>query len=427
MKIIVILFIFCATFCFAQPYLKENGKTRHRFAQSVFGIDLESNFGGNTSFINSDGNLEQAQLSSGVVPRIYISGVHFWGHTEFYFSFQLKTFNSRTDGIVTQCARGDIFGTKVYPWPIQKKRIRPFFGTSLSYLMLKQNSYSGKGPVKYSTVFPVSVGINYCSGKYLLEAAFTYNARCNQQYYVSETQEAGISTPPAFISLGVRKWLETTVGSEKNYLNGETERRYKQHRKSKQLNSWFAGIGLSSAFYLNESDYNQQLYPFVPKPFSVIFPEISAGYFFESIKTHFAFAFRRHRKETESYSVNQTYTRNSLSVEAFIYLFDYHGFNPYFGIAGSIERLGFYHEQGSTKIVTERNFISPGIIAGWDILPDKLQGFVLRTNLRYFPLTMNELKSNKTIDFSQVEFNFIQVIFYPERMMVFRKNKIENN
>ena len=60
--------------------------------------------------------------------------------------------------------------------------------------------------------------------------------------------------------------------------------------------------------------------------------------------------------------------------------------------------------------------ISVGVLFGWDILASPLETWVLRTNLRYYPFQrINDSDGTKTrVD--QFEFNFIQLVLYPNRM-----------
>ena len=58
----------------------------------------------------------------------------------------------------------------------------------------------------------------------------------------------------------------------------------------------------------------------------------------------------------------------------------------------------------------------PVFVFGWDILPTKLEYMTLRTNLRYTPNLNIDLNSY-SIPNSQLEFNIIQLIFYPQRFI----------
>lgn len=423
MKTLFVL-LFVPLFIFGQPYLKENGKTRHRFAQSAFGMDMQVSGGGNSAIINNEGGIERFDLKPQINPRIYISGVHFWGHAEFYFAFQLTALNKNSyNNVHYKFSQSDIFGTKIYPWPIQRKKLRPYFGFSFSGVTYQQfsNKKEGMGATKTRLKVPVIAGINYCTGKYLLELSVNYNYDNTLTYYISPTTKTTVYTSPFIFSVGIRKWLETTVAAEKDYLDGTTEKHYQSLKKQKKLSSWFFGVGPSSAFYSKTSSLNNSLFPFMDRPFSTFFPEASAGYFYEPLGLHIGSAFRYNVGKREAYSVKQTYRRTSVSVEAFKYLFDYNGFAPYAGVCGSYEWLNFSHKSDSLSFSSRGNKPAAGIIFGWDILPDKLQSMCLRTNLRYFPnLDLNTMNGKKVF-FDQFEFNFIQLVIYPSRIKNFRK------
>ena len=62
------------------------------------------------------------------------------------------------------------------------------------------------------------------------------------------------------------------------------------------------------------------------------------------------------------------------------------------------------------------NKISPNITFGWDIRPSvKGDWWILRTNLRYFPF-LNVKRRSKKLSLQHLEFNFIQFVFYPQRL-----------
>jgi len=421
MRFISLLTFSCLCgFVFSQPYLKENGKTRHRFAQTVFGLDMQGSCGGSGSFINENGNTEQFHLSPRINPRIYLAGTHFWGHAEFYLAIPLPGFGNHTyKSIRYTFSQADVFGIKLYPWPIQRHRLRPFAGFSISGISYRQytNNDATSGPSITRVRVPLLAGLNYCTGRYLFEAGINYNPSNSLPYYLSPVQAARITTPPLLFWIGLRKWLETTVYSEPAYLSGETEKRYQALRQSRQLSSWFVGIGPSSAFFTRHSPFNAALFPFMDKPLSTIFPEISAGYFYEPFGMHAVAVFRHNGVQTAAYGVKQHYTRTALTLEVHKYLFDYNGFDPYIGACASYEWLGFSQTSlTDPKISAHQQRIAPGIVFGWDILPDKLQGMTLRTNLRYFPNLNLEPAHGKKIFLDQLEFNFIDLIIYPQRI-----------
>ncbi|MEM9022180.1 MAG: hypothetical protein AAGB22_00465, partial [Bacteroidota bacterium] len=56
------------------------------------------------------------------------------------------------------------------------------------------------------------------------------------------------------------------------------------------------------------------------------------------------------------------------------------------------------------------------LTVGWDIRPNRIQWFLLRTNLRYFPRIRLDLGGDLTYRFDAFEFNFIQFICFPDRL-----------
>ena len=66
----IICFVTLPFFVFSQPYLVKEGKTRHRFAQTVFGLDVQASTGGNSAFINSSGTKESFALNTLIKPMV---------------------------------------------------------------------------------------------------------------------------------------------------------------------------------------------------------------------------------------------------------------------------------------------------------------------------------------------------------------------
>ena len=104
-------------------------------------------------------------------------------------------------------------------------------------------------------------------------------------------------------------------------------------------------------------------------------------------------------------------------MEATKSLFDYHGFVPFVGPAMSYEKLSFKESFEGQKVHDlVDNKIAYGITFGWDIRPNRIQSWLLRTNLRWYPNLNLEVDIDNRISFNNIEFNFIQLIIYPSRM-----------
>ena len=113
----------------------------------------------------------------------------------------------------------------------------------------------------------------------------------------------------------------------------------------------------------------------------------------------------------------QELKRSSIGLEVTKFLFDYHGFVPFVGPYVGYETLSFEEnfEGQLTHDVTDEQ-IGYGIAFGWDIRPNRLQTWILRTNLRWFPDLKLQIEGDAEISFDNVEFNFIQLILFPGRL-----------
>ena len=64
---------------------------------------------------------------------------------------------------------------------------------------------------------------------------------------------------------------------------------------------------------------------------------------------------------------------------------------------------------------TVRWAIVPFIATGWDIRPDLGSPVLLRTNIRWVPRARLPMPGGRTLDLGGVEYDFIQVVVFPER------------
>ena len=119
--------------------------------------------------------------------------------------------------------------------------------------------------------------------------------------------------------------------------------------------------------------------------------------------------------EVNVYGAAQELQRKSIGLEITKFLFDYHGFVPFAGPILTYESLQFDESFDGNFFTRDVNDFAYGLTFGWDIRPNRIQSWILRTNLRLYPKL--ELETNsQSIDFSNLEFNFIQLIIFPERM-----------
>ena len=421
----IIIMLIIAQTGYAQVYTEK--QTRHRFAQLHFGVDVHTSFGGETKFINSRNVTQSLNLGSNFSPRLLIGGTHFWGHADFYIAIPVYSSTIKKNNQEITAIRGTETVFKYYPLRIENNKIRPYIGTSIAPFYLEQTNNNFEfpnGPELNYTRFPLLGGITFNSKQHLIEFGIAWNYANRQDYYISRDQIENINTPPIYASLSYRYMIETTLSAEKDWESGRTAAITKILAEKGRLNGLFVGVGISSAFWLNTNSYNEGLRPYIGKYDSSIMLDYTLGYYLHQPDLNIAIGYRGSSTSTNTYGAIQQLNRKSFLLEATKFLFDYHGFAPFIGPTISYENLSFNESFEAVKTVDmEVNKLGYGITFGWDIRPTRIQSWVLRTNLRWYPNLFLEIDQNSKISFDNIEFNFIQLIIYPGRMFKKKSKK----
>lgn len=389
----------------AQPYI-EGGKTRHRFAQLNVGVDVGVNPGANSqSWSNQPGGWESSALPNQMMSRLIIGGTHFWGHADFFVAFPV--YQLQTQGYRERVESGFRF----FPKPIENNKFRPYLGISHRAMTFS----AGAGGTQFEHRLPLSAGVYYNRGRHLLEAGMSYTHRNSMDYAFSPTQILAAQMPALGFRIGYKWMIETTVSAEKDWQSGRTKYLTDTLGKLNRLNSFTFGIGPSVGFFLKKT--NNLEAGLAQHRSGNIFPELMAGYYWHKPDVQLSAVFRTYQASGSAYGLEQKLRRRALTLEAYKFLGDYHGFVPFVGPALSYESWSAQTSFNGT-MVAEGEFegIQPGLTFGWDIRPNRLQFFYLRTALRWFP-NMN-MQQNNGVSFSldQLEVNFIQLVILPGRM-----------
>ena len=408
----------------SKAQLYKEKKSRHRFAQSYFGLS--------TKITPMSGSLiwqNQVQEFPMVAqPHLNLGGLHFWGKLDFNMTLPLINFGTKklqNDGEVEYRSAGSL-SARYYPWRMEFKKLRPYAGVFLDFSSLglgndtQSRRYDG-----FITLMPVG-GVSFAFKNWQINAETTFLLNNKKTFYSSETQKNTFELPSTSFSLGVVRYFDTTIREEKPTESGKMEEVTASLAAKRKLNSFSIGIAPSSAFFLKSPHFSEELES-LPVHKATFNLDIGVGYFFYKAKLHTGVSYRNYSSKSISYSLEHIVRRQSIAFETYKFLFDYNGFVPYIGASISAEKWanGLFRNDIQQGEIARTEMISPGIIFGWDIVPSPLDTWVLRTNLRYYPFQeINDLGGKKSrVD--QFEFNFIQVVIYPNRMINFRKAKKE--
>lgn len=386
---------------------------RHSFAKAYFGIDMlfTPDYGSST-FLNAEGQTTSFERSGFLTPAFNFGGTHFWGYADFFVSITTSPLSLGEDAVPHSTRYGAQTGFRIYPFPLRDHQLRPYAGYKFSPIRYRQETPTGEKYQITQTRSAFDLGLGYRRPG--LYAYLSYNRLLNPNLdiHISRDNTASTRLPDHFFSLGLNLMLETTAGS----FTPAAQKMNALLNERSQLGLFF-GVGPSSAFPTQDSPYHEENYPFLDqRAMPAIFPDFVLGYHFSRPDIVLATSFRPIRQRREAYSFEQTLRRNSLVLEGYKFLFDYHGFAPFLGLGMSWESLRLQERDGETAITDIRQQLAtPSIVFGWDIRPGKKGDYwMLRTNLRYSPWLQFEHRG-AAISLQQLEFNFIQFVYYPQR------------
>lgn len=375
-----------------------------------------------------NGQLNSFEHSATLNSYITWGAFHFWGHTEFYVTFPLNQLNlNKNDQTDHELLHSVATGARIYPWAMKEGKIRPYIGANWGALEFKQNLKPDENQPTLSKdiMLNYEAGVLYNYKKVAVRLGINYFTDKKWQYPVSKTQMAEIETPQMSFQLGLLYTFDASKDNTKENIDkwNSYPRVSKLSYDAKKFGDFFVGIGPSLSFSLSKSEYNAVQFPYLQQKLtSKSYFDMALGYHFNKANLFTALSYRNPIYKTEGFGSDQTIKKTSVALEVNKFLTDYSGFAPYIGLNVAYDKLKYEQNvDGDIKQQTFTNPLEPGITLGWDIVPGKTnEALILRTNLRWYPFSKFEIEG-KTFNFSQLEYNLIQLVFYPERLKLRKK------
>ncbi len=418
MRPIVILFLTSFLPLSAQIY--ENNHSQHRFAQTYVGLGLIHQIKQGRLPSGSD----ISNFKSSYTPRFAIGGLHFWGHLDFNIGISVafpKQFDIDSNRSMNFINSGD-FTARYYPWAIKDKGMRPFIGYGMSFLNLRYEQKQGSRNVGL-------VGHNFLGGlsyrwqSWQLNLEYNYLPSPEYELYTDLNKTEKIRIPQHFFGLSVVKFFDTTLPEERRSKSGYNLKLEKEMRKTGTLNSLSVGIAPSTSFHLFKPRNPSSEFDALAKDPSTFNWDIGLGYLISDAGLHLGLSYRNYSSSDEAFELESIITRRSIAGEAFMYFFEYNGFKPFIGPSVSYETWAGASFRGEERLapVQRDYFWQLGLLIGWDIMPSSIDTWTLRTNIRYYPNLQVDVTGNGKQRADQLEFNFIQFVFFPQRWYQKRK------
>ena len=392
----------------------QDWEKRHAFAKTYFGSGayyMPSLHPG--TVIDANGNLQSFEKAAFMSPAVNIGATHFWGHADFYVSITTTDITFDENAVESNYRLGTFTGLRLYPYPTEVGKLRPYIGYAFSPYRYKQVNASGE-EFKHTAVKSMyNAGLAYQLTNAYITLEYGRTVDPDFETYLSRTQTGSDAFPASMFQLGINLAIETTSPAA-----SPMNRKANNFFAASNANGLFVAAGPSSAFPIQSSSYVTDSRPYLDDmSMPIIFPDFAAGYHFTKSDFIAAAASRRTIQKRSALSYTSRLQRQSLNIEGYKFLFDYHGFVPYLGAGIGRENLELTHTEFGNDLdpVTEQIW-SPNIVFGWDIRPSvKGDWWILRTNLRYYPTLQLDLAEG-ALSQQHLEFNFIQLVVYPQRL-----------
>ncbi|CAM1373709.1 hypothetical protein [Tenacibaculum xiamenense] len=408
----------------SNPFAK---KTRLNFAKTYYelGGSYVPSF---TGEILSNSGRESIKHSGSFNTNLSWGGFHFWGHAEFFVSFPLRQFHTNEN--TYNFKHVAVTGARFLPWAFREKKLRPYIGLNWSAFDFQQgNDPINEGPKleKNFSLVP-NIGILYGYKNFAVRLGADFFLDNEWQYPISKNEFATIHTPKYSLNLSLLYYMESSADNK--YEN--SEERWNSYPtvsslgyNSNSFGDFFVGIGPSISFSLSQSEYLNDKYPYLEKrKSSESYFDIALGYQFNKLNMFTALSFRNPEFIRSAFGEQLRIKKTSFALEFTKFLTDYSGFAPYVGLNIAYDKINLTEKNNT--ISYEHNFkrVEPGFTFGWDIVPGKTEEYlVLRTNLRWYPFA-NYTVNGKRFKIDQLEYNLIQVLFYPQRFLRAKKIRL---
>lgn len=401
-------------------------KKRFSFANMYFGIEGFSTDKGVFPTLNSDNSIASNSFNGYSVPRLTWGATHFWGHSDIYISFPVVGYNKDIPAGLDlfDFSNGVETGFKVYPSKLKTNSIRPYVGWAWNIAFYKQKQTGNLQSISLQrNTTPILAGLSLRTKRFIIEGGLQYYYHNKFNYPVSPTINGTLEIPKFAYTFGAKYLLETTTQS-----GSSIKHKINALEKYNKFSAFYLGIGPSGSIGVQTfSEFDKDKYPFFKEHtrYFGIIPDVTAGYYFARPNMNIGISYRQMSDGYQGFGIKHYHERTSYMLESYKFLGDYHGFVPYVGLTLSNEKLFFANKVNNLdwqKYYETKPAV--GVIFGWDIKPTKADSWLLRTNLRYTPLSMTV--ENKKVSYDYFEFNFIQLVVFPERIIALykeRKNK----
>jgi hypothetical protein len=405
------------------------------FAIATFGIEVSAfaPLASRWPVPSSNGEFQRLTTPRLGQQDLYIGALHFFGHADIFVTFPLGSVSaSAFDGRSLNIDYSVAAGAKLYPWALRPGTLRPYVSSGLMRrtFEITDGSHVDANVGRLSqTVVPFGAGVAWrTSGGLVADAQVQYlpgSATAGSGIVprpLPELREPQVSEPVDLSGLrfvaGVKFGRHLGGTSAAGYR--EAKARTLQRRiDDGSISGVSVAVGPSTRLFSNNSSYFTDRRPYLREQYDAgLFPHVSIGYYAFTKDAEIRLAYRRIDAEATAFGTRLETRQSGVFLEALKFFdVDLYGFVPFAGVGlgyGELRATDHSLEQS----VTGRDSVwMLSIPFGWDIRPNPASAWLVRTNLRWVPRArVNFPGSRVELDMGGLEFDFIQLVLFPERL-----------
>jgi hypothetical protein len=364
---------------------------------------------------------------------LHIGALHFFNHADLYVSIPLamvaRSIDAQRELSLSHMA---VVGAKVFPWALLPGSVRPYLAAAAMFrtVHIEGGSDAASSPGgRTDVVLPLGLGVAWRSPWHFIVDA--------QVQYVqdSASMASGVSARPLTEPRETYdlRWLDLSgmrvvVGVAVDYhvsgasapgFNERVAQQMQRRIDNGSMSTFYVAAGPSAQIVKASSSYFDERRPYLQGRYSVgPFPHLNVGYYHYPIDAEVRLAYRGFSGSAAGYGVDLETRTDALFLEALKFVdVRYYGFVPFLGIGAGYSVSRVSDSAGGSTMSASRNQVVPSIVTGFDVRVNPATWWSLRTTLRWVPTTRVSIPgSGVAVDLGGLEFDFIQLVVYPERI-----------
>jgi hypothetical protein len=406
------------------------------FAAATFGIEYGGLLGrGTIPLPTLDGGFSRVDTPTLSQLALQIGAIHFFGRADLYVSIPVLSPGAKVgqgeDRRSVSASYLAATGLRLYPWPLRTGTLRPFMTTAV---MLRDFRFANVDDPRMNPgrdkrfVLPVGIGLAYRGAAFIIDAQLEhtffdgYDVRSGQVTAALSMAEA--AAPSARLdlgglrfTLGIKAVFDLSSGIVAPGFHEEEGRRLAARIKDGTASAIDIGVGPSTRIVSEDSSYFSRR-PYLRRAYDdPPFPHVTLGYYAYQPDAELRLASRYITGSAEAFGARVEAKQFGVFLEALKFFeIGMYGFVPFVGLGAGYAHFSVTDSVAGSSTTHSADRVVLSVPFGWDIRVKPSDWWLLRTNLRWLPSARVQMAPHVQYDFAGLEFDFIQFLFYPERL-----------